>query len=226
MTCKCTVRAKKVCGSFTCRRSFASHPRAKYWSTSLNEDEPHDIHISTNESFSFNCGHGHNFSYPLNKIVKNRQWCYYCINKTEIKLIDWLKVNCIDHKASTQGKFEWCRNPDTGRFLPFDITIPSLRLIIEVDGRQHYMIGAGWPSPVPMQRRDVYKMRVAVDFDWTVIRLLQESIWWDKDDWENRLKVHLRPHKNPRCILLDSDKCEYNPLRKIVAEYKIPGTNY
>jgi hypothetical protein len=61
---------------------------------------------------------------------------------------------------------------------------------------------------------------------WTVVRVLQESVWKDKHDWESRVRKHLRRHTNPRCILLDSDdKCEYDPLREIMTLVNMPGTN-
>lgn len=225
MPCECRPRAKTICGDLNCIRSFASHPRARYW-CETNSYEPHQVLISSMDKYAFDCGHGHVFSLDLHKVVRSRQWCWFCINKTEIKLLDWLADNS-NEKALEQMRFDWCRNPDTGRHLPFDIAIPSLKLIIELDGRQHYLVKHGWPSPVPMQQRDAYKMQLAINRGWTVIRVVQESVWWDRDDWEIRLLPHLRQHQKPRCVLLDSDnKCEYNSLREILQHLKIPGTNY
>lgn len=230
MACKCSPRARAVCGDLHCIRSFASHPRVQYWCTDkqYNACNPHEVLISTKDKCTFDCGHGHIFTLALNKVVQSRQWCWYCINKTEIKLIDWLKtkINIQEITIEDQVRFDWCRNPETGRHLPFDISIPSHRLIIEVDGRQHYLVKNGWPSPLPMQERDAYKMKLAISRGWTVIRVLQESIWWDCDDWEERLLPHLREHQKPRTVLLDSDiKCEFDGLRGILQTLNIPGTN-
>lgn len=226
--CACRPRAKAVCGDANCIRSFAAHPRARYWSAK-NAYESRDVMINSREQITFDCGHGHSFTLELHKVVQSRQWCWYCINKTEIKLLDWLSDNnCNKTTAAvvTQYRQDWCRNPETGRHLPFDVAIPSLRVIIELDGRQHYLVKQGWPSPVGMQMRDAYKMKAAIDRGWTVIRVLQESVWWDRDDWEVRLKLHLREHAAPRCIFLDSDdKCEYNGLREIADKLDIPGSN-
>ena len=35
-------------------------------------------------------------------------------------------------------KFNWCKNPETNKYLPFDFYIPDLNLIIEIDGDQHF----------------------------------------------------------------------------------------
>jgi len=222
--CKCSPRARAVCGAHDCRRSFAAHARARYWSPD-NLQRPYQVIISCRKPYEFDCGHGHRFSYPLFKVVRNHQWCWYCNNKTEIKLLDWLADVMSGERIVPQPRFEWCRNPDTGHHLPFDLSIPGLKLLVELDGRQHYLEKRGWPSPIPMQRRDLYKMKLAIQHGWTVVRILQESVWMDRDDWETRVKVHLRSHKTPRGILLDTDKCEYEPLREMMQRDKIAGTN-
>jgi hypothetical protein len=140
-------------------------------------------------------------------------------------MCEWLEEN-YSVEYETEKRFEWCRNPATNRHLPFDITIPGIRVIIEVDGRQHYIKKRGWVDPRPMQLRDTWKMCQAIRHGWTIIRVLQESVWNDRNDWEARLRPHLRLHRAPRCILLDSDDVgEYNNLRDILEEQNVPRSN-
>lgn len=47
----------------------------------------------------------------------------------------WLRENNIPFEY--QKKFDSCRNPSTGKLLPFDFFLPSFNLIIECDGEQH-----------------------------------------------------------------------------------------
>jgi very-short-patch-repair endonuclease len=226
--CTCSRLGRKICGNSLCKRSFAVHQRAKYWDYQRNVDEPHDIYIASTQECHFDCGHGHRFALPLQKVIRDRRWCNRCINKTEVKLQDWLEEQLPNKiKVQTQVRFEWCRNPHSGRHLPFDMAIPAWKLILELDGRQHYHFQKGWPSPVPMQLRDAFKMQMAIKRGWTVIRLVQEHVWFDKENWEQRLKKHLRKrHHHPRTILLDSDgTCEFNGLREILLRHNIPGTN-
>ena len=61
----CSISSKKLCGVCdTCnKRSFASHPKAKYWSDK-NEKKPEDVHLQSNKKFIFDCEDcGHELNY-------------------------------------------------------------------------------------------------------------------------------------------------------------------
>ena len=222
--CGCKPRAKEVCGDANCSRSFASHPRAKFWSV-MNSCMPHEVMINSDRMCKFDCGYGHTFGIQIKKLVRTKRWCRRCRHKTEKKMCEWLTDN-FTVEYETEKRFEWCRNPKTGRHLPFDIVIPEIKLIIEVDGRHHYIKKRRWPDPKPLQERDTWKMQQAILHGWTIIRVLQESIWYDRNSWEERLRPHLRHHRKARCILLDSDTvAEYDPLRGILAAQHVPRSN-
>ncbi|MFN3135355.1 MAG: DUF559 domain-containing protein, partial [Candidatus Kryptonium sp.] len=61
-----------------------------------------------------------------------------------------------------QAKFEWCCNPKTGRILPFDFCIEEKKVIIEVDGPQHFEQISNWTSPEKQKDRDFYKIKQAL----------------------------------------------------------------
>jgi len=140
--------------------SFASHPLKIYWSTK-NKLLPREVRIYSNKKYWFTCSNKHEFNSALNNITGQlRNWCPYCKNKTEDKLFNFLKKYYSD--VVSQYKVQWCKNPKTERFLPFDFAILSKKVIIELDGEQHFSQIAKWKPPHEVQERDKYKMNVAL----------------------------------------------------------------
>ena len=82
---------------------------------------------------------------------------------------------------------DWCRNPKTTNHLPFDIVLPNEKIIIEIDGRQHFEQVCNWDSCDYTRSKDVYKMLKATKNGYSIIRMLQEEIWDDVIDWRNEL---------------------------------------
>lgn len=184
----CSVPPKQVCDSDACiscfDKSFASHPKAKYWSDS-NTTTPRSVLKSSGLKYRFDCDEcTSTFTSVLYSVVAGN-WCPSCKNKTEKKIHLFLAPKYKD--LIHQPTFEWCRNPDTGRYLPFDFAIPSLRCIIECDGEQHFRQVWNWASPEEQKKRDLYKIRMAVKNGYTVIRLLQKDVWHDNINWEEML---------------------------------------
>lgn len=56
---------------------------------------------------------------------------------TESIISTQLKQYCI-YKYSSKSEYKILKNPETGRFLPYDIYIPKYNIFIEVNGQQHY----------------------------------------------------------------------------------------
>jgi very-short-patch-repair endonuclease len=57
---------------------FASHPKAKFWSTK-NEGKPEDYALNSHNKFWFDCDKcGHEFNQDLNHINISNRWCPYC----------------------------------------------------------------------------------------------------------------------------------------------------
>ncbi len=182
---------RKVCENdcdFCKKNSFASHLKAEFWSEE-NQKTPRDFLKSSNDKFWFNCSLGHEFESTLNTITAGR-WCPGCNNKTEQILYEWLKKIYPSDHIIKQFKTSWCKNLETKqkRRLPFDFLIEDLKLIIELDGRQHFIQVSNWKDPVETRKRDIYKMNQALLNGYSVIRLLQEDVWLDKNNWETNLK--------------------------------------
>jgi very-short-patch-repair endonuclease len=108
--------------------------------------------------------------------------CQLCVNKTEAKLYE--KIITIYPYLQTQFKQDWCIKKS---YLPFDFCIPEYKIIIELDGPQHFIQIMNWSSPEEQFENDKYKEECANQNGYSVIRLLQEDVFYDTYDWVKEL---------------------------------------
>lgn len=180
----------RLCSNDNCKicweKSFASSQLSIYWSI-YNVVTPREVFKSSSTGkYIFDCNIcGHEYRSLLNHVTAGA-WCTCTRNKTENKLKKWFIEN--GYNIIWQEKYEWCKNSKTDRYLPFDFVIESLKIIIELDGKQHFEQVAKWDSPEKNMRHDIYKMKCAIENGYTIIRLLQKDVWSDKNNWEQRLK--------------------------------------
>jgi very-short-patch-repair endonuclease len=66
-----------------------------------------------------------------------------------------------------------------------------MKLIIELDGRQHFIQVSNWTAPEDSIKRDIYKMQKAEAEGYKVIRILQEDVLNNDEKW---LEENLLPH--------------------------------
>jgi len=180
--------SRRLCEDDSCtqcyEKSFASHKKMKYWSLK-NEITPRDVFLHSDTSHFFNCNKcNREFTSRPGDISRGR-WCPFCKNKTEQKLYNFLAnkypsaIHCF--------KADWCLNKKTGQYLPFDMYLPKSRIIIELDGRQHFAQVSNWQDPQFTQERDIYKMKCANKNEYSVIRILQEDVYSNKYNWQSEL---------------------------------------
>lgn len=89
--------------------------------------------------------------------TKNKTSCG-CINsRGEAVILEWLIDNKINYQQ--QKTFNTCRFPNTQWLAKFDFYLPDYNLLIEYNGKQHYMEnGSGWNESLKdIQYRDNYK---------------------------------------------------------------------
>ena len=86
--------------------------------------------------------------------------------------------------------------------MPFDFLIEKYKIIIELDGRQHFEQVSNWENPKNVQKNDMHKMKKAIHNGYTIIRLLQNDVYNNKNNWKKNLIDNIKYHKNPCCILL------------------------
>jgi very-short-patch-repair endonuclease len=185
----------------TCfKQSFASNIMAKYWSDKNGDITPRMCFKGSKNTYIFDCPYCEkDYKCTLDHINKG-SWCPCSINKTETKLFKHLTDN---YKFDiTKGKsFPWCKNK---KLLPFDIVIEDLKLIIELDGAQHFIQVSQWKSPIDTQTTDKYKMKCANNNNYSVIRILQEDVWYDRTDWQGDLKEFIKKYDKPtNCYIGD-----------------------
>ena len=182
----CSYPPKKLCDDIDCNvcfeKSFASHQKSQFWSSKNGDITPRQVFKSSGNKHWFDCTVcKHSFNTQLNSVVSGR-WCSICKNKTELKLFQSLLPSYSN--IVKQFKQEWCKNIQC---LPYDFCIPEHNIIIELDGRQHFQQVSNWQSPEQIYKNDKFKEKCANDKNYSVIRLLQEDVWHDKNDWYKHL---------------------------------------
>lgn len=123
--------------------------------------------------------------------------CPYCVNKTEFILYEYLQKL---YEITKQFKKGWCKNNDTNKYLPFDFCIEEHKIIIELDGRQHFEQVMNWKTPEEQYENDKYKQKCANENGYSIIRLLQEVVFNDKNDWKTKLINNIEKIKTDNII--------------------------
>jgi len=180
--CHNLIMCKEEMDCQTCRnKSFASIERSKNWSLK-NKKKPIEVFKSTAEKFWFNCDKCENeFETKLCHITDG-SWCPNCRYKTEDIVYDKLKTKYPS--IQRQYKVDWCKDK---KHLPFDFVIKERKLIIEIDGEQHWKQVAKWKTPEHNKDSDIFKMRCANENKFSIIRIIQEDIFKNKYNWLNEL---------------------------------------
>ena len=117
---------------------------------------------------------------------------YRVLSQDELKLSIQLTKY---YNIKRQFKTEWCKNT---KYLPFDFVIDERRIIIELDGPQHFKQVSNWISPEINLTNDLFKMDCANKNGFSVIRILQEDVLHDRYDWLSELinKIELISDEN------------------------------
>ena len=194
---------KQLCKKEDCKlcfeKSFASHDRSLFWSKKNGDLFPRNVFKGSDKKYWFICEYNHEFEMRLN-CVNRGSWCSFCIKKTEVKLFDWLKVTYNQFDIIKQPKFDWCKNKT---YLPFDFLIENLKILIELDGQQHFEDVKHFKSSAKEnQERDKYKQQCAISNGYTLIRLLQKDVWNDINNWKEKLQKELKVREIPSLIFL------------------------
>ena len=198
---------KNLCNDNNCKicleKSFASHPKAKFWNLEKNKYiNPREVFKNNHNMYFFDCEDCKSiFEMRLDNINKNFQWCPICKNKTEKIVYKFLLEN--NFKLIKEAKYEWSKNENTNHILPFDFCIEDYKLIIEIDGMQHFENISYWNSNFKeIQERDKYKMKIANKNGYSIIRILQMDIYHNKINWKDELINKIKKYKNPEIIYI------------------------
>jgi very-short-patch-repair endonuclease len=112
--------------------------------------------------------------------------CPSCINKTEF--IFFTKMQQFYPTIKRQFKVQWCKNK---LYLPFDFVIEEYKIILEMDGQQHFEQISNWTSPEIQIEKDKYKIKCANENGFSVIRILQNDVSKDNFDWLTEINTSI-----------------------------------
>ena len=196
----CCWPGRALCDDDNCQhcfsRSFASHPRAIDWSPK-NSKRPREVFLNSNTKYIFLCPDCNNEIIKICGDVAGGSFCGLCRNKTEKKLMAWLQTTFPDLTVTYQVRFKWCFREHSRNKMPFDFVIEDLKLVIELNGAQHYAQVRNYQSPEIQAERDAHKMKLAMEHGYTVVAVLQEPVWADKQDWQNKVAACIKKHDMP-----------------------------
>jgi very-short-patch-repair endonuclease len=163
-----------------------------------------DNYINNKTKMKFKCDKGHLFKMRVS-CLKNNVRCPKCLYKTEGIVDKFLQENYSN--IVCQPKFEWCKSK---RCLPFDFLIEHLKILIEVDGAQHFLQVMNWDSPEKTLERDVFKAKAAIQNGYSVIRISQEDIFNNTIDWQEMINDNVKEYSQPTCVYISKDPNLYD----------------
>jgi very-short-patch-repair endonuclease len=179
---------KKLCQDINCNKcfekSFASHPFVNCWS-SKNIMNPRNVFKGSETKYVFDCDTCHSEFESKMYNVLTGYWCPYCKNKTEAKLLEFIKSNYKYYK--TQMRFDWCRYSQTNNIMPFDFGLTDKKILIELDGEQHFNQVSNWDSPESVQSKDIEKINALIKNSYSIIHIYQKEVWNNTYDWKDTL---------------------------------------
>jgi very-short-patch-repair endonuclease len=187
--------------------AFIVHEKSKYWSPK-NILKPRQVFLNDNRKYYFNCDKCPNELYISLNNVNNGTWCGFCKKKTELLLMDFLKLNYTS--VISQYTTEDYKNNETDKNMFFDFYLPEFKLIIELDGKQHFKKVSNWADPKITMSHDILKMKQLYKNGLSIIRILQDEVWNDKIDWKKLLLENIKLYDKPEIILIANDQNIYN----------------
>lgn len=203
-------------------KSFASHPKVNCWS-SKNTKQPREVFKGSEQRGIFNCDKcASEFDAKVYNILTG-YWCPYCKNKSEAKMLGFLSKY---PECRKQLRFEWCKFSKTGHIMPFDFGIN--KVLIELDGEQHFIQISNWDTPENVQTKDKEKIQKCMEQGYSIIHISQLDVWYDKYDWKTVIQeeITLLQDQPPTCVFISSqdiygnhcigiENCKMrNPLKK------------
>ena len=198
---------RKLCEKDDCtlcfQKSFASHPKIDCWSKK-NKTIPRNLFKGSETTCTFDCDTCKSeFKSKLYNVLTG-YWCPYCKKKTEATVYKFLKSQ--DEEWTAQLRFPWCRFSNTGNVMPFDFGSISKKILIEVDGGQHFTQVSNWDAPESVQKKDIEKIIYCIKEGFSIIHINQLDIWKNVYDWKEVIEneIYLLENQEPQCSFISS----------------------
>lgn len=130
--------------------------------------------------------------------IRNRG-CGICVNKTEQKLYGFLNSKFTD--VLKEYKIDGFVTENNYQYRA-DFYLPSVKMIIELDGDQHFRNSGYMQKQESTMTSDIIKMKRYVSDGLSVIRLYQPHVLYDKYDWKSLLCELIRQYETPEVYFL------------------------
>jgi very-short-patch-repair endonuclease len=218
----------KLCEDNECltcfNKSFASHPKAACLNYK-NDINSRMTFKGSEKRATFNCDKCKmEFTSMLYNVLSG-YWCPFCKNKTEGKVMEFLQSIYPDCKR--QLRFDWCRFSQTNNIMPIDFGLANQMIVIELDGEQHFNQVSNWTSPELTQAKDIEKMKKCIEEGYSLIRIYQLDVWYNKYDWKTVLQNAINELKDAEAqiIFISSNDCYNAYLDKLSDSIKYKKIN-
>jgi hypothetical protein len=121
--------------------------------------------------------------------------------------------------------------------LPFDFEIIDKKIIVELDGPQHFKTVKLWGESEIIMQNDVFKMKKALEKGYTIIRILQTDVLHSRYDWQRTLLESIETvFSTPGCVYhckmgeyeehvkkMNSDDIKYTQVKPTLKRKNPPG---
>jgi very-short-patch-repair endonuclease len=154
----------------------------KYIWSDKNKENCEKIALQSKKKILFNCGICSNEYEQSPNDKSNGRGCPYCVNKTELKVSNFLKEQNVKFKR--QFDIENIKKY-------YDFYLPDFNLILEIDGDQHFKQVSNWGCPDETMINDIEKMIYGLEKSISFLRIYQPDIWEDKIDWKTYILKNL-----------------------------------
>ena len=199
---------QRLCEAENCNvcfnKSFASHPRMACWSQK-NTLDPRMTFKGAEKRAIFDCDVCHNEFDSLLYNILTGYWCNSCRLRTESKVLKHLRE--VYPQSKRQLRYDWCRFSKTNNIMPFDFGLEEEKILIELDGIQHFEQVSNWDHPDNVKAKDVEKIKKAIETGYSVIHIFQPEVWKDIYDWKKMLNEQVerlkeRVGETAQCVFI------------------------
>jgi|UniRef100_A0A6C0BF54 very-short-patch-repair endonuclease len=209
---------KYLCEKDNCnscfQKSFASHPHIHCWSNK-NTILPRQLFKGSEIMCVFDCDICHSEFQSRAYNVLTGYWCPYCKKKTEAIILAFLKDKFTNYKA--QMRFDWCTFSQTNNIMPFDFVLTDDKILIELDGKQHFSQVSNWDAPEHVQNKDIEKIKYCIQQGYSIIHLCQEDVWKNIYDWKKVLQQEVERLKisTSQCVFIQINNIYHRHITQL-----------
>jgi hypothetical protein len=166
-----------------------------------NKEYCEEVALYCHKKYLFNCLICKNtyIQSPSDKSSGNQ--CSLCVNKTELKVLNFLKEQKINVKRQYKIK-------DIKKY--YDFYLPDFALIIEIDGDQHFRQVSNWGCHEEAMKNDIQKMQTGMEDSISFLRIYQPDIYSGKIDWKTIILKNLYKRTLPDITYISSNSNIYD----------------